>query len=101
MGGAVSVLVVEVVALVASLAGLRELGVSVARRRGGEEPRRRGGRARWSPGSCRRGPGRCLGALGAYVGMLLVLRPVPGPVCLRLLRGALGRAGPPATVGER
>jgi hypothetical protein len=47
------------------------------------------------------GPGRPAAALAAYAVALLVLRPVPAPVCARLLRGALGRAGPPAAAGER
>ena len=100
MGGAVSVLVVEVVALAASLAGLRKLGV---RPLAGGAAKSLGAAAVGAlvAGLLPAGPGRCLGALGAYVGMLLVLRPVPGPVCLRLLRGALGRAGPPAAAGER
>ena len=45
------------------------------------------------------GAGRLAGALLAYAAALVVLRPIPGPVCLRLLRGALGRAGPPSAAG--
>jgi O-antigen/teichoic acid export membrane protein len=100
VGGAVSVLAVEVVALAASLVGLGRLSVWPL---GGGAVKSLGAAAVGAlvAGLLPAGPGRCLGALGAYVGMLLVLRPVPGPVCLRLLRGALGRAAPPSTVGER
>jgi hypothetical protein len=42
---------------------------------------------------------RLAGALLTYLVALAVLRPVPGPVCLRLLRGALGRRGPPSPAG--
>ena len=100
VGGAVSVLVVEAVALVASLAGLWRLGIWPL-----------AGGARKSLGAAvlgalvagllPPGPGRWLGALGAYAGALLWLRPVPGPMCRRLLRGALGRATPPTAAGER
>jgi hypothetical protein len=47
------------------------------------------------------GPGRLAGALVAYAVALALLRPVPGAVCLRLLRGALGRAGPASAAGVR
>ena len=47
------------------------------------------------------GPGRLVGALAAYALGLAVLRPLPGSVCLRLLRGALGRSGPPSAAGVR
>ena len=47
------------------------------------------------------GPGRLLGTLAAYAIALVVLRPVPASVCLRLLRGALGRPGPPTAAGAR
>jgi hypothetical protein len=94
------VLVVEAVTLVASLAALRGLGISVL---AGGAAKSVGAAAVGAlvAGLLPAGAGRCLGALAAYVGMLLLLRPVPGPVCRRLLRGALGRAGPPSTVGER
>ncbi len=100
VGGAVSVLVVEAVALVASLAALRGLGISVL---AGGTAKSVGAAAvgALAAGLLPAGAGRCLGALAAYVGMLLLLRPVPGPVCRRLLRGALGRAGPPSTLEER
>jgi O-antigen/teichoic acid export membrane protein len=99
VGGALAVLVVEVVGLAASLVGLRRLG---------SWPLARGalkGLAAAVVGAVvasllPAGPGRLAGALGAYAVALLVLRPVPGPVCMRLLRGALGRPGPPSAAGE-
>jgi hypothetical protein len=30
---------------------------------------------------------------------LVVLRPIPASVCVRLVRGALGRPGPPTAAG--
>ena len=39
------------------------------------------------------------GALLAYAVALVVLRPIPRSVCLRLVRGALGRSGPPTAAG--
>jgi hypothetical protein len=45
------------------------------------------------------GGGRLAGALLTYAAALVVLRPVPRAVCVRLLRGALGRAGPPSPAG--
>lgn len=100
VGGAVGVLGGEVVALTASLVGLRSLaGWPLAR--GAAKSLGAAAVGALVASLLPAGPGRCLGALGAYVGALLVLRPVPGPVCRRLLRGALGRAGPPSPVGER
>jgi hypothetical protein len=45
------------------------------------------------------GAGRLAGALLAYAVALVVLRPIPPAVCLRLLRGALGRSGPTSAAG--
>jgi O-antigen/teichoic acid export membrane protein len=45
------------------------------------------------------GPGRLAGALGGYALGVAVLRPVSPAVCVRLARGALGRAGA-APAGE-
>jgi hypothetical protein len=39
------------------------------------------------------------GALLTYAVALVVLRPVPAAMCMRLLRGALGRPGPPSPAG--
>ena len=98
VGGAVAVLLVEAVALVASLVGVRGLA---------GWPLGRGavkGLAAAAAGALvasllPAGPGRLAGALLAYAVALVVLRPVPGSVCLRLLRGALGRPGPPTPAG--
>jgi O-antigen/teichoic acid export membrane protein len=100
VGGAVSVLAVEAIALAASLVGLRRLGVWPL---AGGAVKSFGAAAAGTlvAGLLPPGPGRCLGALGAYAGTLLLLRPVPAPVVRRLLRGVLGRAGPPAAAGER
>jgi hypothetical protein len=45
------------------------------------------------------GAARLGAALLAYLVVLAGLRPVPGAVYLRLLRGALGRPGPPSAAG--
>ena len=45
------------------------------------------------------GAARLGAALLVYAVVLVGLRPVPGAVCLRLLRGALGRPGPPSAAG--
>jgi hypothetical protein len=100
VGGAVSVLVVEVVALVASLASLRGL-VGWPLGRGAAKSLGAAAVGALAAGLLPAGPIRCLGGLGAYVGALLWLRPVPGPVWMRFLRGALGRADPSAAAGER
>ena len=100
VGGAVAVCVVEGVGLGASLAGLRGLtGWPLAR--GAAKSLGAAAVAAAVAIVLPAGASRALGALAAYVGALLVLRPVPGPVCARLLRGALGRPGPPSPVGER
>jgi O-antigen/teichoic acid export membrane protein len=100
VGGAASVLVGELVALSASLGAVRGL-VGWPLARGAAKSLGAAAAGALGAGLLPAGPGRCLGALGVYVGVLLVLRPVPGPVCRRLLRGALGRASPPAPWGER
>jgi O-antigen/teichoic acid export membrane protein len=100
VGGAVSVLVVETVMLGATLVGLRGLGVwPLGRGAAKSLGAAAAGALVASLGPA--GPVRCVSALAAYVGALLVLRPVPAAVCRRLLRGALGRAAPPSPVGER
>jgi hypothetical protein len=45
------------------------------------------------------GAARLGAALLVYAVVLVGLRPVPGAVYLRLLRGALGRPGPPSAAG--
>jgi O-antigen/teichoic acid export membrane protein len=100
VGGAVSVLIVEMVALGASLVALRGLGVGLLAT-GTAKALAAAAAGALVAAVVPPGPGRCVGALGAYVAALLVLRPVPGPVCRRLVRGALGRADPPAPVRER
>jgi O-antigen/teichoic acid export membrane protein len=100
LGGAVAVLVVEAVALAGSLVGVRRFagwpfGLGAAK-----------GLAAAAMGAVvacllPAGVWRLLAALVAYVAALVVLRPIPGSVCLRLLRGALGRAGPPSAAGAR
>jgi O-antigen/teichoic acid export membrane protein len=100
VGGAVAVLVVEAVGLAASLFGLRRLG-SWPLGRGAVKGLGAALAGALVASLLRAGPGRLAGALGAYAVALLVLRPMPGPVCMRLLRGALGRPGPPSPPGDR
>ena len=97
LGAAVGILVVEGVTLAASrlASGARRLA---ARSRGGQGPGRRGGRP-GHHGLLPAGVGRPAGALLAYAVALVVLRPIPRAVCLRLLRGALGRSGPTSAAG--
>ena len=45
------------------------------------------------------GLGRLLAALLTYAVALVALRPLPASVCVRLVRGALGRPGPPTAAG--
>jgi O-antigen/teichoic acid export membrane protein len=101
VGAAAAVLVVELVGLAATLWSLRPLS---------GWPFGRGalkGLAAAAVGAAvasllsPAGPARLLGALGASGVALAVLRPVPGPVLLRLLRGALGRPSAPAAREER
>ncbi len=98
-GAALAVLVVELVGLGASLWSLRQLGAWPLGRGAvkslGAAAAGAAAASLWPAG----GPGRLLLALGGYAVALLVLRPVPGPVCMRLLRGALGRSAPPS-IGE-
>jgi O-antigen/teichoic acid export membrane protein len=98
LGAAVGVLIVEGVALLAGLAGVRGLagwpfGRGAAKGLGAAAV----GLAVAS--LLPAGAARLAGALLAYAAVLVVLRPIPGAVCLRLLRGALGRAGPPSAAG--
>lgn len=100
VGAAVAVLVVEMVVLAASLLSLRRLGGWPLAR---GAVKGLGGAAAGAvvASLLPAGPGRFLGGLATYAVALLVLRPVPGSVCVRLLRGALGRPGPPSAQGER
>jgi O-antigen/teichoic acid export membrane protein len=100
VGGAVAVLLVEVVALAASLAGVWGLaGWPLGR--GAVKGLGAAAAGAVVASLMPPGPGRLAGALLAYAVALVVLRPVPGSVCLRLLRGALGRPGPPSAAGVR
>ena len=98
LGAAVGVLVVEGVTLAASLVGVRglagwPLGRGAAKGLGAAAA----GLAVAS--LLPAGAGRLAGALLAYAAALVVLRPIPRAVCLRLLRGALGRSGPTSAAG--
>jgi O-antigen/teichoic acid export membrane protein len=98
VGGAVAVLLVEAVGLAATLVGVRglagwPLGRGAAKGLGAAVLG--GAAASLLPA----GPGRLAGALLTYGAALVVLRPVPGAVCLRLLRGAVGRPAPPSPAG--
>ena len=100
LGAAVAVLVVEGVGLAGSLLGVRQFA---------GWPLGRGalkGLAAAAAGAIvasflPAGLGRLLAALLAYAVALVVLRPIPASVCLRLVRGALGRPGPPTAAGAR
>jgi O-antigen/teichoic acid export membrane protein len=97
LGGAVAVLVVEGVTLAAALLAVRQLtrwplGPGAAKGLGAAAAGALVA-ALLPPGPIRMGV-----ALLVYVLALVVLRPVPGEVCARLLRGALGRPVPPAAV---
>jgi O-antigen/teichoic acid export membrane protein len=98
LGAAVGVLVVEGVTLAASLVGVWglagwPLGRGTAKGLGAAAA----GLAVASLLPV--GAGRPAGALLAYSAALVVLRPIPRSVCLRLLRGALGRSGPTSAAG--
>jgi O-antigen/teichoic acid export membrane protein len=98
VGGAVAVLLVEVVTLAAGLAAMRDLaGWPLGR--GAAKGLGAAAAGAVIASLVPPGPGRLAAALLAYAVALAVLRPIPGSVCLRLLRGALGRAGPPSAAG--
>jgi O-antigen/teichoic acid export membrane protein len=98
VGAAVGVLLVEVLTLTASLVIMRPLvgwpfGRAAVK-----------GLAAAATGAVvaalvPAGAARLGAALLAYLVVLAGLRPVPGAVYLRLLRGALGRPGPPSAAG--
>jgi PST family polysaccharide transporter len=98
LGAAVAVLVVEVVTLAASLVGIRGLA-GWPLRRGAAKGLGAAAAGAVVAGLLPAGPGRLGAALLAYAVALVALKPVPGAVCLRLLRGALGRPGPPSAAG--
>jgi O-antigen/teichoic acid export membrane protein len=98
-GAARAVLAVELVTLAASLWSLRQLGAWPLGRGAAKSLGAAAAGAALASLGPADGPGRLLLALGGYAAALLVLRPVPGPVWLRLLRGALGRPAPPS-IGE-
>src|SRR5262249_60185808 len=96
--GAVAVLLAEGVTLAAGLIGVRGLaGWPLGR--GTAKGLAAAGTGALVAGFVPAGGGRVAGALVVYLGALAVLRPVPGAACPRLLRGALGRAGPPSAAG--
>jgi O-antigen/teichoic acid export membrane protein len=98
VGAGVAVLLVEALTLAASLVSIRPLvgwplGRAAAK-----------GLAAAAVGAVvaalvPAGAARLGAALLAYAMVLVGLRPVPGAVYLRLLRGALGRPGPPSAAG--
>jgi hypothetical protein len=96
----VAVLLIEAVTLAASLVGLRPL---VGWPLGGGTVKGLGAAAAGAvvASLLPAGPGRLAAALLTYAVTLVVLRPVPASVCLRLLRGLLGRPGPPSAAGVR
>jgi O-antigen/teichoic acid export membrane protein len=100
LGGAVAVLVVESVTLGASIGVVRGL-VGWPFGRGGAKGLAAAAAGAIGASFLPAGGVRLGGALLIYAAALAVLRPVPGPVCVRLLRGALGRPGPrsPAGIG--
>jgi O-antigen/teichoic acid export membrane protein len=100
VGGAEAVLAVEGLSLASSLVALGRLG-GWPLAQGAVKGLSAAAAGAVVAGLLPAGPGRLAGALGVYAVALLVLRPVPGPVCLRLLRGALGRPGPPGAAGGR
>jgi len=98
LGAAVGVLIVEGVTLAAGLVGVRRLagwplGRGAAKGLGAAAA----GLAVAS--LLPAGASRLAGALLAYAVALVVLRPIPRSVCVRLLRGALGRSGPSSAAG--
>ena len=99
LGAAVGVLVVEGVALTASLVGRPGPRRLAARARCGQGPGRRGGRPAPSRVSCRRAragsPGRSL----AYAAVLVVLRPIPGPSACASCVAPSGAPARPPTAG--
>ena len=98
VGGAVAVLLVEAVTLAASLVGVRGLaGWPLGR--GAAKGLGAAAAGAVVASLLPAGAGRLAGALVTYAVGLVVLRPIPGSVCLRLVRGALGRAGPSSAVG--
>ena len=100
VGGAVAVLIVEGTTLVASLAAVRGLaGWPLGR--GAVKGVGAAAAGVIVAGLVPAGPGRLAAALLTYAVTLVVLRPVPGSVCLRLLRGVLGRPSPPSAAGAR
>ena len=98
VGGAVALLLVEAVTLGASIGAVRGL-VGWPFGRGGAKGLAAAAVGAAVAGLLPAGGVRLGGALLAYAAALAVLRPVPGPVCLRLLRGVLGRPGPPSPAG--
>jgi O-antigen/teichoic acid export membrane protein len=98
LGGAVAVLLVEGVTLGASILAVRGL-IGWPFGRGGAKGLAAAAAGLVVAGLLPAGWLRLGGALLTYAAVLAGLRPVPGPVWVRLLRGALGRPGPSSPAG--
>jgi O-antigen/teichoic acid export membrane protein len=98
VGGAVAVLVVEGVSLAASVGGVLDL-TGWPFGRGAAKGVTAAAAGALVASLMPVGGGRLVGALLTYAVALALLRPVPGPVYVRLLRGVLGRPGPPSAAG--
>jgi O-antigen/teichoic acid export membrane protein len=98
LGGAVAVLVVDGVTLATSVAVLwGHVGWPFGR--GAAKGLAAAAAGGIVAGLLPPGAARVAGALVTYGLALAVLRPVPGPMLMRLLRGALGRPGPTSPAG--
>jgi len=98
VGGAVAVLVVEGVSLAASVGGVLDL-TGWPFGRGAAKGVTAAAAGALVASLMPVGGGRLVGALLTYAVALALLRPVPGSVYVRLLRGVLGRPGPPSAAG--
>jgi O-antigen/teichoic acid export membrane protein len=98
LGGALAVLVVDGVTLAASVAAVFGV-VGWPFGRGAAKGLLAAVAGGIVAGLLPPGAGRLGGALLTYGAALAVLRPVPGAMCVRLLRGALGRRGPTSPAG--
>jgi O-antigen/teichoic acid export membrane protein len=97
-GAAVAVLVVEGVGLAGSLLGVRQFaGWPLGR--GALKGFAAAAAGTVVASALPSGLGRLLAALLTYAVALVALRPLPASVCVRLVRGALGRSGPPTAAG--
>jgi O-antigen/teichoic acid export membrane protein len=97
-GAAVAVLIVEAVGLVGGLIAVGQVaGWPVGR--GAMKGLAAAAAGAAVAGLLPPGLGRPVAALLVYAGALVWLRPIPGAVCVRLVRGALGRPNPPSGAG--